>query len=147
MTPNAVSCALRFAFARKNRDAGAANAFGLLDEKTAIARVAAGGGRDRPDAAHAQSVTQRPKTMQGIKRGIDGILREQTGGLHLASETRQNFLVENGRRAAREALVNHEAHRVRTNIDDRNRRPMIQTALSGERRGVRAFTRLRRGGG
>jgi hypothetical protein len=49
----------------------------------------------------------------------------------LAAETRQNLFVENRRRRARQAFVDNQPHRVRTDVDDRDRRPVIETALEG----------------
>ena len=40
-------------------------------------------------------------------------------GLHLAAEAGQRLFVEQRRRTAGDALVDHEAHRVRTDVDDR----------------------------
>ncbi len=73
------------ALARKNRDAGTANALGFGDECAAIACVAAGGGRNRPDTAHMQDIAQGTKTAEGIECGVDRIGRQQPGRLHLSS--------------------------------------------------------------
>ena len=54
-----------------------ADALGFGDECAAVARVAAGGRRDRPDAAHMQDIAQRTKTSQRIERRLDGVGRQQ----------------------------------------------------------------------
>ena len=132
---------LRFALARQNFDLGAADAFGLGDESAAVLRVAAGGGGDRPDFADVLDVAQRLEADQRGQRRVDGVLRQQAGGLHLAAETGQHLFVENRRRRARQTFVDDEADRVRADVDDGDRRPMIEPALDRLRR---AFTRLRR---
>ena len=111
--------------AGEDLDRSAADALGLPDEGVAIARIAASGGSDRPDAAHVQNVAQSAEAPQRIERGVDGVLRQQAGGLHLAAETGQHLFVEDRRRRPRQPLVDHEAHRVRADIDDGNRRPVV----------------------
>ena len=68
-------------------------------------------------------------------------------GLHLAAEAGQHLLVEDRRRRARQPLVDDEAHRVRADVDDRDRRPVVEPALAPMLRDARELTRLRRGGG
>ena len=60
---------------------------------------------------------------------LDGIGSEQAGRLHLTPKPGQNLLVENGSRAAGQPLIDHKAHGIRTDVDDRNGRPVIETTL------------------
>ena len=138
-----------FAFARQDRNRRAADARRLGDEGAPVARVAAGGGGDRPDLAHMQDVAQRAKTLERVERGVDSVRRQQTGRLHLAAEAGQHFFIEDRRRGARQPFIDDEADRVRTDIDDRDRRPVIEPALGLVRARMldgRPLTPLRRGG-
>ncbi len=134
------------ALARQNLDRRAADALGLANEGVPVARVAAGGGGDRPDLAHMQNVAERAEAAQRIERGIDGVLRQQAGGLHLAAEAGEHFFVEDRGRRPRQPLIDDEAHRVRADIDDGDGRPMLEPALGIMHDCRRAFTCLRRGG-
>ena len=95
---NAERGEMGFAFSRKDADRRAADPFGLGDKGAAVAGVAAGGGGDRPDPAHMQNVAQGAKAPQRFERGIDRVLRQQPGGLHLPPEAGENLFVENRRR-------------------------------------------------
>ena len=65
---------------------------------------------------------------------LDGVLGQQAGGLHLAAEAAELFLVEDRRRRARQPLIDDEADRVGADVDDRDRRPVIEPALRDVRR-------------
>ncbi len=131
------------ALARKDRDAGTANALGFGDERAAVARIAAGRRRDRPDAAHMQDIAQGAKAPEGIECRIDRVSRQQPGRLHLPSQPGQHLFIEDRRRRARQPFVNDEANRVRADIDDGNGRPVVETAFGGRDNRGRTFTRLR----
>jgi len=88
-----------------------------------------------------QNVAERAETPQRLDRDVDGVLRQQTGGLHLTAETGQDFLVEDRRRRPRQALVDDKTDRVRADIDDGNRRPVIEPAFGIMNDGWRALTR------
>ena len=103
---------------------------GLVDEGAAVARIAAGGGGDRPDPAHMQGVAQRAEALERVERGVDGVRRQQAGRLHLAAEAGQHLFVEDRRRRARQPFVDDEADRVRADIDDGDRRPVVEPALA-----------------
>ena len=126
-TPSADKLGL--ALAGEDVDLGAADALGLGDEGLAVLGVAAGGGGDRPQLRDVHAVAQRAKAPQRRQRLVDGVGREQAGRLHLAAEPGEHLLVEDRSRAAGEALVDDEAHGVRADVDDRDRRPVIETAL------------------
>ena len=82
--------------------------------------IAAGGGRDRIDAADLLDPAQRVKAPQRGQRLVDGVGRQQAGGLHLAAEAAQRLLVEDGDEAARHRLIDDETNRVRADVDDRD---------------------------
>ena len=48
----------------------------------------------------------------------DRILGQKAGALHLAAEPAERLLVEDGDEAARHCLIDDEANRVRTDVDD-----------------------------
>ncbi len=139
---------LRFPRPRQHADANPTDALGFADEVAAIAGVAARGSRDRPQLPHVQRVAQSAEAAQRLERFGNGFRREQAGRLHLAAEARQHLFVEDRREAPRQAFVDDEAHRVGADIDDGDRRPVIEPALH---RGMHdvcgATTRFRGGGG
>ena len=49
--------------------------------------------------------------------------------MHLAAQPAQDLLVEERREAARQRLVDDEANRVRTDVDDSNRRPRLARGM------------------
>jgi len=87
-----------------------ADAFGFGDEGATVARVAAGGGRDRPNAPHMQNITQGAKTSKRFERGFNGVSRQQTCRLNLPPKTGENFLIEDRRRRSGQALVNNQSN-------------------------------------
>ena len=109
-----------FARPRKNFDWHAADAFGLGDEVRTVAGVAAGRGGDGVDAADLHHPAQRAKPPQRRQRLDDGIGRQQAGGLHLAAEPAQGFLVEDRYQAALHRFVDDETHRIGADVDDRD---------------------------
>ena len=146
-TPSAVSSASRLP--ERTSIVRAADALGLGDEGAAVARRR-GRRRSRSPRACAtcmvshsarkrRSASSALSTASAASRPVD---------LHLAAEAGQHLLVEDRRRAARQPLVDDEAHRVRADVDDRDRRPVVEAALG--RRSWRMLTRrlraLRRGG-
>ena len=135
---------MRLALARQDFDFGATDALGLGDEGTAVPGIAAGGGGDRPNLGDVLNVAQGAEPYQSRERGIDGFLRQEAGGLHLTAETGEHLLVENRRRRPGQALVNHKAHRVRTDVDDGYGRTVVEPALDRLMANDRALMRLRR---
>ena len=69
--------------------------------------------------------------LQRGERLLDRVRRQQAGRLHLAAEAGQHLFVEDRRRAARQPFVGDEPHRVRPDIDDGDRRPVVEPALRG----------------
>jgi hypothetical protein len=110
----------RFARARQDFDADAADAFSLGDEVGAVAGVATGGGGDGVDAADLHHPAQRPKTPQRGQRLGDGVGRQQARGLNLAPEPAQRLLVEKRDQAPRHRFIDDQTHRIRTDVDDRD---------------------------
>ena len=101
----------------------------LGDEGLAVLGVAAGRGREHPDLVHLDAVAERAEPAQRRQRLVDRIGGQQPGRLHLAAEPAQHLLVEDRRRAARQPLVDHEPHRVRADVDDGDRRAVVEAAL------------------
>ncbi len=99
-------------------DPGAANLLRLGDEVRTVLGVAAGGRRNRIDAADLLNPAQRAKAPQRGQGLVDGVIRQQAGGLDLAAQSAQRLFVEDGDKAARHRRVHDEAHRVRTDVDD-----------------------------
>ena len=104
------------------RSASATKALPFLASRQAAVAI-------RPELRDLQAIAQRAKAPQRRERLLDRVRGQQAGRLHLAAEARQHLLVEDRGRAAGEALVDHEPHRVRADIDDRDRRSMIETTL------------------
>ena len=72
---------------------------------------------------------KRAKAHQRGERLVDGVLGEQAGREHLAAEAGEHLFVEDRRQAARQPLVDDEADRVRADVDDRDRRAVVDAAL------------------
>ena len=53
----------------------------------------------------------------------------QSDRLHLTAETGEYLLVEDRRRTTGQPLIDHKPHRVRANVDDTDRRSVIEAAL------------------
>ena len=106
-------------------------------------KVLAGLGREvqttkllAPDAVDkALAALRRYRTL------CDRIGGQQAGGLHLAPEAGQHLLIEDRRRAAGEPLIDHEPHRVRADVDDTDRRSVIEATLGGGHGGTAALKR------
>ena len=154
MTPSAVSSASRapesISISRPN------DALGELDEGAAVLGVAACGGRNRQNSLHAHGRAQRPVAFERRQRVLDRVGGKKAGRLHLAAEAAQRLFVEERRRAARERLVDHEAHRVRADVDDGERRTVVEASggvdlgaahlveiSAGEQRRPSAFAHIR----
>ena len=125
-----------FALAGDHVDLGAAQAFGRGDEGFAVAGVAAGRGRNGEALRHAHAVAQRAEALERAERLVNSVGGQESGRVHLAAKPGQYLLVEDRRRAAREALIDHEPHRVRADVNHRDRRPVIETALRGGHGGL-----------
>ncbi len=139
-TPNAASSASRrpdrtSILIRQMRSAS-------RDEGRPVLGVAAGGGGDAEDASDLQGVAQRAKARQRLQGFGDGVGCQQPGGLHLTAETGQDLLVENRRRTAGQAFIDHEADRIGADIDHCHRRPVIEAALRGLYRQTISFGNL-----
>jgi len=111
----------------------ATDAFRLGNECASVPRIPACGRRDSPDPPHLQDIAQRTKTSQRAERSLDGVCRQQTGRLDLSSQPRQDLLIEDRCRRARQAFVNDEADRVRADINDGDRWAVIESALWDDR--------------
>ena len=110
-------------------DLGAADLLRGGDEFAAIFGVAACRRRQHPQLLDPHRVAERAETLERLQRLLNGVRGHQTLGLHLAAETGHGFFVEQRRRTARHALVHDETDRVRTDIDDANRRAVVEAAL------------------
>ncbi len=119
----------RFALTGQHIDLGAADALGLRHEGLAVGGVTAGSGGYRPELRNLHPIAERAEAPQGGKRLVHGVGGQQSGRLHLAPEPAQHLLVEDRGRAAGEAFVHDQAHGVRADVDDGDRRPVIETTL------------------
>ena len=134
----------RLAPAGQHLDVLAADALGRVDEIRTVLGVAARSGRDAPQPLHAGVVAERAEPEQRFERLLDRIGREQAGRLHLSAEAGENLLVEDRGRRARQPLVDDEANRVRSDVDDGDRGTVVEAALRGGR-ARHALTRARGG--
>ncbi len=130
---------LRLALAGEHRDLGAADTLGVGDEGPAIGGVAAGGGRDHEQLRNLDPIAQQAEPAQRGQRLLDRIGRQQPGRLHLAAEPAQHLFVEDRSGAAGQSFVDHQPHRVRADVDDGDRRAIVEPALR------RLLQRLSRG--
>src|SRR6202043_2038522 len=99
------------------------------DEGSAVLGVPAGGGGNHPKPRYIEPVAQGAETCERGKRLLDRIAGEKSGGLDLATEPCEYLFVEDRRRASGKALIDHEANRIRADVDDRHRRPVIEATL------------------
>ena len=120
---------LRLLLAGEHRDVLAADALRRSNELRTVVGVAAGSRGNAPYPLHARGVAQRAEAAQRIERLLHRVGGEQPGRLHLASEAGEDLLVEDRGRRARQPLVDHEAHRVRADVDDGDRGAVVQAAL------------------
>ena len=120
---------LGLAPARQHVDIGADGAFGELDEGRAVFGVAAGGRGDSKSFRHAHRVTERAKALERRQRVLHRVRGQQAGRLHFAAEPAQRLFVENLGRAAGEPLIDDKAHGIRADVDDGNRRTVVETSL------------------
>ena len=104
------------------RSASATKALPFLASRQAAVAIA----QSLPTSMRSQSARKRRSAVSAL---LDRVGGEQPGRLHLAAEAGQHLFVEDRRRAAGQPLVDDEAHRVRADIDDRDRRPVIETTL------------------
>ena len=123
---------LGLARAGQHVDVGADGAFGELDESGTVFGVAAGGRGDGESFLHAHRLAQRAEAPQRRERVLDRVRGEEPRRLHFAAEPAQRLLVEQLGRAAREALIDDKAHGIRADVDDGNRRTVVQASLGVE---------------
>ena len=117
------------ALAGDHIDFDAANLLGLADKVRTIHGVATRRRGDNPQAAHAHRVAQRAEAPQRRQRPIDRVTREHAGRLDLAPKPREHLLVEDRRGTPGQTFIGDEADRVRSDVDDGDRRAVIETAL------------------
>ena len=123
----------RLASAGQHFDVGADGALGELDEWRAVLGIAHRRRGDGEDFLDVHRFAQRAKTLERRECVLNRVGGEQSCRLHLATEAAQGLFVEQFGRAARQPLVDNEAYRIRTDVDDGNRRTVIEPALGGER--------------
>ncbi len=104
--------------------------FGELDEGRAVLGVAAGGGGDGERFLHAHGLAQRAKALERRERVLHRVGGEKLRRLHLAAETAQRLLVENLGRAAGQPFIDDKAHGIRADVDDGDRRTVVEASLS-----------------
>jgi len=121
---------LRLALAGDQLDLGAADTRRIGNEGPAVGRVPAGRGRNHEQLRNLDPIAQHAKPAQRGQRLVHRIGGQQPGRLHLAAEPAQHLFVEDGRGTAGQPLIDHQAHRVRANVDDRDRRTTVEPALS-----------------
>ena len=120
---------MRLLFAREHCDPLATDALGGRDELRPVPGIAARRGRDTPNLLHAADVAERAEAEQRFKRLLNRIGGKQARRLHLATKAREHFLVEDRGWRAGQPLVDHEAHRVGTDVDDGIGRAVMQAPL------------------
>ena len=123
---------LGFARAGENIDLGLQSALGGANEGTAVLGVAARRRGDGERFLHSHPLAQRAVALERRQRMLDRVRGKKAGGLHLAAQAAQRLFVEYFRRAAGEPFVNHKPHGIRADVDDSDRRAVIEASLSVE---------------
>ena len=122
---------LCFARARQELDGVPARIPCGLKECTTIRGVTRRRSREHARVRHIESLAEHAKSGQGPQRSLDCVIIKPSRGRDVAAEPAQDlFVVDRGRRP-RQAFIGDEAHRVRADIDDRNRAPDQRGARIG----------------
>jgi hypothetical protein len=85
---------------------------GTADEVRAIRRFTGGRGGQHIHAGGLSLVGQSAKSTQRCKRALDTFLVHAAGRCHTLAEAAENLLVEENRRRAGQALIDHQTDRV-----------------------------------
>ncbi len=110
-----------FPLAGQKRD-GRADRIGRgFDEFRAIRRIARGGGRHDMEVLDIHDGDQRLEAAHGGERLFDARRRQPSGRRHAMADGAHGFFVEDGRRRAAEPVIDDEAHRIRADVDNRDR--------------------------
>ena len=123
---------LGLARAGENIDLGLQRALGGANEGTAVLGVAARRRGDGERFTHPHPLAQRAVALERRQRVLDRVRGEKPGGLHLAAQAAQRLFVEYFRRTAGEPFVNHKPHGIRADVDDSDRRAVIEASLGVE---------------
>ena len=127
---------LRFLLAREHRDVLAANTLCCRNELRPVHGITTGRGCHAPNLLDAADVAERAEPSQRFQRFLNSIRSKQSRRLDLATQASEYLFVEDGRWRARQPLVDHKAYRVGSNVDDGNRRAVMQAPL-GKTEGTR----------
>ena len=93
------------------------DALGLSDELGTVLGFARRRRGDRLDPGHAHLVDQRAKAAERPQRTRHSIGAKPPSGGNRAPEAAQHLFVEQRGGRPRRALIDHEPHRVRTDVD------------------------------
>jgi len=74
-------------------------------------------------------VSHKAKALERGERVLNRVGGEQPRRLHFPAEATQSFFVEQFGRAARQPFINDKPYRIRTDVDDRNRRPVVEASF------------------
>jgi len=98
------------------RQAGRAH---RLEELGTVARVAHRRGRHDFDVVDADDAQQRRVARQRRQRDAHGLVAQQPAAGDVLAEPGRDLFVEHHAGRARRPVVDHQAHRVRADVDDR----------------------------
>ena len=112
----------RFPAARQKRDRSPDGRRSRSEKFGAIRGIAGSGGCKNMQILDAHDFAQDPETPQSRERLFDAALRKLAGGRDALAERAKRFLIEDRPGRAAQTLIDDEADRVRSNVDDRDRR-------------------------
>ena len=92
-----------------------------IDEFAAVRSVADSGGADDVDALHPHRIRQRAEPRKALQRHPHAVDRQLAGRAQAARQTAQDLFVEDGGRRPLGAFIDHEANRIRADVDNGNR--------------------------
>ena len=110
-----------FPLAVEQRDSAADRAFREFEKLWAIRGVAHRRGRQRPDIPDAHRAAEHFEPLQRRQSLGDRLVRQKACCRNAFAEAAQHLFVEGRRRRPRQGFVGDEAHRIRTDVDDRHR--------------------------
>ena len=117
---NPVGRKLGLCCAGQNPDLETAGLFNPFNKRRTVFRIAHRGGRHRRDLVDIHIITQVGEPSERRQRHLHRLLIHAAGGGDAARQAAQHPLVENNVRAPLQPPVNHQADRVRANINNRN---------------------------
>ena len=113
----------------QNLDSSVDGAFGELDERRTVLGIANRRRGDGKNFLDLHGLAQSAKALERGERVLNRVGGEQSRRLHFPAEAAQRLFVEQFSRASRQPFIDDKPDRIRTDVDDRNRRPVVEPSL------------------